>query len=69
VVPGDIIARIIANTVALVEGVLGNWGNETNVSGDISPSLLSPGETPAVYLGDFVEHTTKLITPIISFLG
>jgi hypothetical protein len=69
VVPGEIIARIILKTVALLEATLGNWVEVTNVSGNVTPSLSAFGEAFCVQLGDLVETMTSLLANMMSYLG
>jgi hypothetical protein len=68
-VPAEIIARIIVKTVALVEATLGNLVSVTNVSGNVTPSLLPSGETYVGYLSDLVEVAARLMAAIMSYLS
>jgi hypothetical protein len=68
-VPGEIIARIIAQVVALVEATLGKWVDVTNVSGNVTPSLLPSGETYVGSLSDLVEAMMSLMANVMSYLG
>jgi hypothetical protein len=71
--PGEIVVRIIARTVALVEATLGNLVNVTNVSGNVTPSLLPSGETFVGYLSNLVEGMASgmasLLSTIMSYVG
>jgi hypothetical protein len=68
-VPGEIIARIIIKTVALVEATLGGWVGVTNVSGNVTPSLLPSGETFAEILGDLFRGLVDLMANIMNYFS
>jgi hypothetical protein len=68
-IPPEIIARIIIKMVAFVEATLGTLVNVTNVSGNVTPSLLPSGETYVGYLSDLVQGAAKLMATIASYLS
>jgi hypothetical protein len=65
-VPAEIIAHIIIRTLALVEATLGTLVDVTNVSGNVTPSLLPSGETYVRYSSELVEVAVKLMASLMS---
>jgi hypothetical protein len=68
-IPSEAIARIIVQTVTLVEAVLGNLVDVTNVSGNVTPSLLPSGETFAEILGDLFRGLVDLMANIMNYFS
>jgi hypothetical protein len=68
-VAGEYIASIITKTVALIEATLGTLMDVTNVSGNVTPSLLPSGETFVGVLGDLFRGLVNLMANIMNYLS
>jgi hypothetical protein len=66
---GELVARIILERIALVEGTLEGWVNVTNASGNITSSLSPFGVAFSGGMNDLVEATMRLRSTNGSYLG